>query len=56
MAAKLDKDKCVGCMVCIDSCPVACIKADGDKVLIIEGDCVDCGVCLSACPVDALSM
>jgi MinD superfamily P-loop ATPase len=31
MAYKINKDECVGCGACKDSCPVDCISQDGDK-------------------------
>ncbi len=56
MAAKIDKDTCVGCGACVDSCPVSAIKLDGDKADIVESDCIECGACVGTCPCEAISL
>jgi NAD-dependent dihydropyrimidine dehydrogenase PreA subunit len=56
MAVIIELDKCVGCSACLDSCPVACLKMDGDKVTVDEAACIDCGACIGNCPTEALSI
>ena len=56
MAAKIDKDTCVGCGACVDTCPVSAIKMDGDKADIAESDCIECGACVGGCPCEAISL
>ena len=56
MAVKVDKDKCVGCTACVESCPVGALSMDGDKVKVDEGACIDCGACVGSCPTEALEM
>ncbi|MCD4829237.1 MAG: 4Fe-4S binding protein [Candidatus Cloacimonetes bacterium] len=56
MAVNLDKEKCIGCAACVDTCPVEALEMDGDKVKVDEDACVDCGACVDSCPVEALSM
>jgi len=55
MAAKVDKEKCTGCGVCVDICPVEAIKIENDKA-VISDECVDCGACVNQCPQEAISI
>ena len=55
---KIDPDKCISCLECIDFCTMKCIL-EGDEVVFIDQDeCVECSVCLRAdvCPEDAIYM
>ena len=55
---KIDSEKCISCLECVDYCTMNCIS-EGDKAVRIDQDeCVECGVCLRAnvCPVDAIYM
>jgi len=56
MAAKVDKEKCVGCGACTGVCPVSAIELDGDKAQVKEGDCIECGACVGECPAEAISL
>ncbi|MBW1678263.1 MAG: 4Fe-4S binding protein [Deltaproteobacteria bacterium] len=55
---RINQDKCVACLECIDYCPVEAIKEDPAKgeVFIDEDECVECGCCLKAdvCPCEAI--
>ena len=55
---RIDAEKCMGCLECIDFCPVDCIVEQDGRARIDEDECVECGVCLRAgvCPNDALFM
>jgi NAD-dependent dihydropyrimidine dehydrogenase PreA subunit len=55
---RIDAEKCMGCLECIDFCPVDCIVEEDGGARIDEDECVECGVCLRAgvCPNDALFM
>ncbi len=55
---KIDPEKCVACLECIDFCPMGCIMDKEDGVSIDQEECVECGVCLRAdvCPKDAIYM
>jgi NAD-dependent dihydropyrimidine dehydrogenase PreA subunit len=55
---RIDADKCMGCLECVDFCPVDCILEENGGARIDEAECVECGVCLRAgvCPNDALFM
>lgn len=56
MAVKLDKETCIGCGACIDTCPVAALEMEGDKAKVDDEKCIDCGACVGVCPVEALSL
>lgn len=45
---RIDQDKCIACLECIDYCVVEAIKEDSEKgeVFIDEDECVECGCCL----------
>ena len=56
MAHSINKDLCIGCGVCEETCPLGAITADADGKREINADvCVDCGSCAGACPVEAIS-
>ncbi|HAZ27901.1 TPA: 4Fe-4S ferredoxin [Candidatus Acetothermia bacterium] len=61
-AASVKKGKCVGCGLCIVSCPEAnaiqLIKLNGKAkvVEISELRCKGCGLCVEVCPKDALEV
>ncbi len=55
---KIDKEKCVGCNNCIDSCPVNLYTLNDGKAVVsgnIE-DCVLCRACEATCPVSAIEI
>ncbi|RDY24046.1 RnfABCDGE type electron transport complex subunit B [Romboutsia maritimum] len=55
--AKINYDKCVQCMVCVEKCPTKVIKGDltkRKKVIIDEKLCVGCTVCKKQCKFDAI--
>lgn len=57
MAGKIDKDKCVGCGICVGECPVEAIEIKDDGKAEIDPDkCISCGTCAGACPNEAISV
>ena len=56
MAAKVDKEKCVGCETCVGNCPVTAIKMEDGKAVVNENDCLGCGACVGECPVEAITL
>ncbi len=52
----IDKKKCVGCGVCVRSCPKHTIAVDKKKkiAVITRTDCIKCYCCQELCPVGAV--
>ena len=46
-------DECVGCMACVDECPVSAIVEKDGKPAIEKYACIECGACAGVCPVEA---
>lgn len=47
------KEKCCGCMRCVEVCPVRAIVASGGKVKTDRALCTNCEACIVICPADA---
>ena len=56
MAAEVDKEKCTGCGLCVDACPLEAIKLEDDKANVDANLCTECGSCVDECPNDAISI
>lgn len=50
---KVISEKCVGCGLCIKSCPQSVIKLVDGKAVIGE-DCIACGICRDTCRLGAI--
>jgi formate hydrogenlyase subunit 6/NADH:ubiquinone oxidoreductase subunit I len=55
---KYDKEKCIGCKLCIKVCPCNAIefKENEKKIKIYLARCCFCSQCNDICPVSCLSM
>jgi NAD(P)H-quinone oxidoreductase subunit I len=53
-----DKEKCIGCKLCLIVCPSEAIvfKAEEKKIMIYLARCTFCAQCNDICPVSCLSM
>jgi len=55
-AAEVDTEKCTGCGLCVDACPVEAIRLDDGVALVDKEACTECGLCVDECPNEAISM
>jgi NAD-dependent dihydropyrimidine dehydrogenase PreA subunit len=55
---RIDQDLCIQCEACVPYCPMRCIEAKEDEVVINLKECVECEVCRNSqvCPTEALVM
>jgi len=51
---RLDAHRCIGCKLCVDSCPVKAVFWDDE--MNKPNICVHCGYCVDYCPYDILEM
>jgi Na+-translocating ferredoxin:NAD+ oxidoreductase subunit B len=55
--ALIDEQICIGCVKCIQACPVdAIIGAAKQMHTVINKACTGCELCIAPCPVDCISM
>ncbi len=55
--AVIDEASCVGCIKCIEACPVdAIVGCFGQTHTVLADWCTGCGLCVEPCPTDCISL
>lgn len=54
MSIKVITEKCVGCKLCIKTCPFGAIEVINKKAVIDLNKCTLCGACIESCKFDAI--
>ena len=53
----INEEKCIGCSLCVDDCPNACLHLENGKAHISsKAFCIECGHCYAVCPQGAIRM
>ncbi len=51
---RIDTARCVGCGLCVSSCPSNTLAVRDKKAVVAGSSCLECGHCQAACPEGAL--
>ena len=54
--AKLNKEKCVNCGVCIERCQMNALEFENGEISLNNDRCIGCGLCVTTCPTGALTL
>jgi Na+-translocating ferredoxin:NAD+ oxidoreductase subunit B len=55
--ALIDESRCIGCLLCIEACPVDAIVGAAKRMhTVLTESCTGCELCLPPCPVDCIDM
>ena len=52
----INEEKCIGCSLCVNDCPGACLYLENGKAHTHEFGCIECGHCYAICPQGAVRM
>ncbi len=55
--AVIDENRCIGCTLCIQACPVdAILGAARYMHTVIASECTGCELCIPPCPIDCIDL
>jgi NAD-dependent dihydropyrimidine dehydrogenase PreA subunit len=55
MSVEIDMEQCNGCGICVEICPLDCLRMNVNKKAFMKYDeCWYCGSCTLECPKDAI--
>ncbi len=55
--ALIDETLCIGCVKCINACPVDAILGTAKQMhAVLAAECTGCELCIAPCPTDCISM
>ncbi|MCK4422331.1 4Fe-4S binding protein [candidate division WOR-3 bacterium] len=50
----IDDNRCTGCGICVEECPVDVIWMENERANIDMNECIRCAICHDVCPTDAV--
>ena len=56
MSLHINKEKCVGCTLCVKVCPFDALFMSEKKAVVKVEQCTLCGACIDACKFDAITL
>ena len=56
MSLHINKDKCVGCTLCVKLCPFGALSMHEKKAIVKVEICTLCGACVEACKFNAITL